>query len=232
MYLVVNGPLPATAAYAPLVLLPFLLFCLGVAWVLSAAGVFLRDMSQITQVLTTVLMFLSPLFYPLSAIPEPLRKLVLLNPLAYPIEEFRAVMLFGLAPNWPALGVYTLFAACTMWAGFACFKASAAPLPMSSEPLEPSIRVAGVSKAYRSYGRATDRARQLIVDQTAFASRLLGFEYHNLRYYREFWALQDVTFNVMRASASVFSDAMARERARCLRSLPARCRRRQARCAR
>jgi lipopolysaccharide transport system ATP-binding protein len=65
---------------------------------------------------------------------------------------------------------------------------------MSSNP---SIRVAGVSKAYRSYGRAADRARQLIVDQTAFVSRMLGLKYHNRRYYREFWALQDVTFDVM-----------------------------------
>ena len=67
--IVLNHSLPWTVVFFPLVLLPLIFASLGVAWFLAALGVFVRDISQITGVFTTVLMFLSAVFYPLSALP-------------------------------------------------------------------------------------------------------------------------------------------------------------------
>jgi lipopolysaccharide transport system permease protein len=122
LMITVKGVPPAMALLAPVVLLPYVLFCLGIAWFLSALGVYLRDIGQVAQVLVTALMFLSPLFYPVSALPEALRPLFLLNPLSFPIEEIRAVLLFGRAPNPGGLAAYTAFALATMWGGFAVFQ--------------------------------------------------------------------------------------------------------------
>lgn len=122
LIVVVKGLPAATIAFAPLVLAPYILFCLGVAWFLSALGVYLRDVGQVAQVIVTALMFLSPLFYPVSALPETLRPLFLLNPVAYPIEEMRAVVLFGRLPDPRALALYTAFGLAAMWLGFVAFQ--------------------------------------------------------------------------------------------------------------
>ena len=71
--------LPWTIIFFPLVLLPVSFFCMGIAWFLSAIGVFIRDVGQVTGLLTTILMFMSAVFYPLSALPEEYQFFGLLN---------------------------------------------------------------------------------------------------------------------------------------------------------
>jgi lipopolysaccharide transport system permease protein len=122
LLITVRGAPPTTAFLVPIVLLPFVFFCLGLAWFLSALGVYLRDIGQVAQMVVTALMFLSPLFYPISALPEALRPLFLVNPLTLPIEETRAVLFFGRSPNVVALTVYAVFGVATMWGGFAVFQ--------------------------------------------------------------------------------------------------------------
>jgi lipopolysaccharide transport system permease protein len=87
--------LPLTALFLPFVWLPFLLGSLGLGWILSVLGVFLREMSQLIVVVMQMLMFLTPIFYPLSALPQEWRPLLRLNPLAPVIEETRAILLEG-----------------------------------------------------------------------------------------------------------------------------------------
>jgi lipopolysaccharide transport system permease protein len=87
--------LPLTALFLPFVWLPFLLGSLGLGWILSVLGVFIRDMSQLIVVVMQMLMFLTPIFYPLSALPQAWRPLLRLNPLAPVIEETRAILLEG-----------------------------------------------------------------------------------------------------------------------------------------
>ena len=117
--LIVTQRLPWTVIIFPLVLLPLLLSTVGFAWLLSALGVYLRDVGQTTSILTTVLMFLSPLFYPLSALPENYRIWLHLNPLTFIIEESRNVLIFGRMPNWSgwtlALVAGTLVSAGGFW---------------------------------------------------------------------------------------------------------------------
>ena len=68
-------------------------------WMLSALGVYLRDLSQIIPILVTVLMFMSPVFYPAEALPEKIRPLMYMNPLTPAIETLRAVLFAGQLPS-------------------------------------------------------------------------------------------------------------------------------------
>ncbi|MBU9379533.1 ABC transporter permease [Burkholderia gladioli] len=112
----------ATALYLPIVLLPLMLMSLGVAWFLAATGVFVRDVGQITGLFTMVLMFLSPVFYPASALPEKYRFWLELNPLTLFIEQSRAVLLDGHAPDFGALGLALLGGIVVACAGFKYFQ--------------------------------------------------------------------------------------------------------------
>jgi len=91
-----------TVLLLPLVLLPLLLLSLGCSWVLASIGVFVRDVAQITGLVTSVLLFLSPVFYPVSAVPEQYRPLLYANPLTLVINQSRDVLLWGRPPSWPA----------------------------------------------------------------------------------------------------------------------------------
>jgi lipopolysaccharide transport system permease protein len=84
-----------SALLLPLALTPLLLVCTGVALGLSALAVYLRDIAQLTGLLSTMLMFLSPVFYPVSALPQVLQGFIYLNPLTLPIEAARAMLLSG-----------------------------------------------------------------------------------------------------------------------------------------
>lgn len=121
-YLVFFGLPHHTALYLPLVILPFFLFTMGLSWALSSLGVFLRDVSQFIGVITTVLMFLSPIFYPATALPEDYRNLLYLNPLTPVIEQTREVLFWGRSPDFTMLGIHWLASVLIAWLGFAWFQ--------------------------------------------------------------------------------------------------------------
>jgi lipopolysaccharide transport system permease protein len=120
--LLTKGSLAWTAIFFPLVILPLLIATLGVAWFLVSIGVFVRDVGQITGMLTTVLMFLSPVFFSVTALPEKFQFWLMLNPLTFMIEQSRAVMVFGKLPDWIGLGIYTIASLAVAWAGFWWFQ--------------------------------------------------------------------------------------------------------------
>lgn len=101
------GSLHASALLTPLVLASCVPFLLGLGWVLSAFGVFIRDIGHAMGAVVSMLLFLSPVLYPASALPGAFADLLWLNPLTVPIEGLRAVLLRGVAPDWHALGIYT-----------------------------------------------------------------------------------------------------------------------------
>ena len=117
-----NGYLYWTAIFAPLVFLPLIILTLGLAWMLASLGVFLRDVSQTIGIITTVMMFLAPVFYPITAIPEEFRPWIMANPLTFIIEQVREVLVWGRLPDWAGLGIYTLIATVIAWAGYAWFQ--------------------------------------------------------------------------------------------------------------
>jgi lipopolysaccharide transport system permease protein len=121
-YLIFFGLPHATMLYLPLILLPFGLFIMGLSWALASLGVYLRDVGQFIGLLTTVLMFLSPIFYPASALPEAYRPLLYMNPLTPVIEQTRDVLFWGKAPDFAMLGIYLVATSLIAWLGFAWFQ--------------------------------------------------------------------------------------------------------------
>ena len=121
-YFVVNLSLHWTVIFLPLVFLPLILFSLGVAWVLASLGVYIRDIGQMTGVITTVLLFLSPIFYPASRLPEPFQTIIYLNPLTFVIEQARDVLMWGNTPDWGGLLIATAVSMAVAWIGFAWFQ--------------------------------------------------------------------------------------------------------------
>jgi lipopolysaccharide transport system permease protein len=91
--------IPSTIAWLPLVWTPLLLGTIACTLVLSAAGVFLRDIGQVVSLLVNMTMFLSPIFFPISALPARWQPLLGLNPLGHAIEETRKVMIQGRNPS-------------------------------------------------------------------------------------------------------------------------------------
>lgn len=118
-FTVLNGFLYWTCLLIPIVVLPLAILITGIAWILASLGVFLRDMSQATGIIATILLFVSPIFFPISAIPETFRLYVMLNPLTFIVEQAREVIIWGHLPDWSGLAIYTLLALAVAWAGFA-----------------------------------------------------------------------------------------------------------------
>ncbi|MFM4783540.1 ABC transporter permease [Aeromonas veronii] len=121
-YSILFGIPHITVLYLPLILFPYMLFIMGLSWILASLGVYLRDVSQIVGVLTTVLMFMSGVFYPIASLPEDYRELLYLNPLVPFIEQTRAVLYFGQTPDLFMNVVYWLVTFFIAWLGFAWFQ--------------------------------------------------------------------------------------------------------------
>ncbi|SFP42257.1 lipopolysaccharide transport system permease protein [Nitrosomonas cryotolerans] len=108
--------------WLPIVILPFLLLIMGLSWFLASLGVFVRDIGQFIGLILTMLLFMSPIFYPASALPESVRAYLFLNPLTFIIEQARGVILYDASPDWPGLGLYYIFALLIAWLGALWFE--------------------------------------------------------------------------------------------------------------
>jgi lipopolysaccharide transport system permease protein len=121
-YFIIFGAPNATVFLMPVVLIPLCLFITGSIWLISSLGVYLRDISQFIGLLITLMMFLSPIFYPLSAIPSEYRLIFSINPLTPSIEMLRGVLIWGTLPNLLELAAYWLFSIFFFYLGFFWFQ--------------------------------------------------------------------------------------------------------------
>ena len=120
-FVVIRGIPPLASIAIPLVVAPFALLVLGVVWFLSALGAYVRDLRQVMGVLALVMMYLSPIFFPLAMVPARARPFFYMNPLAFPIESTRAALFLGQWPNWLALLLYVAIAWLFAAAGYRWF---------------------------------------------------------------------------------------------------------------
>lgn len=119
------GPPSWTVVLLPVVVLPLALLTLGLSWFLASLGVFVRDVSNLVAVLVgQVMIFLSPVFYSLSQLPEPWRSAGSWNPLAPVLDGARRVLVRGEMPDFAALGGVTLAALIVLQLGYAWFMKS------------------------------------------------------------------------------------------------------------
>lgn len=113
---------PATVLLLPLALLPLMLLSLGFGWFLASLGVFLRDIGQVVGVLTMVLMYLTPVFYPVSILPLEYQRWMKINPLTSSIEQARNVMMWGIGVDWFSWIWQMLLGLVIAWLGFVWFQ--------------------------------------------------------------------------------------------------------------
>ena len=119
---VMVGELSFTVLWLPVVLIPYLTMILGLIYVFSSLGVYLRDLSQIVSLLVSIALFAAPVFYPIETVPEQYRIWLYLNPVTFIVEQTRNVLLFGQAPTWLGLAAYTSFAIVVALLGLTLFK--------------------------------------------------------------------------------------------------------------
>lgn len=122
--LLLGHTIALTAAFFPMIVLPLLLITMGFAWFLAATGVYLRDVSQTVGLFTTILLFLSPVFYPRSALPGPFQKWLSLSPITFALEEGRKALIFGQRPDVGGWVIYLLVSLLVAWMGFWWFQKS------------------------------------------------------------------------------------------------------------
>jgi lipopolysaccharide transport system permease protein len=89
---------------------------------LASFGVFLRDIGHLTSILVTVLLFMTPIFYPITAIPEKYRIYLELNPLAPIIEQVRNILYWGKGLDMLSWLKSLVVGFAVAWAGFAWFQ--------------------------------------------------------------------------------------------------------------
>jgi lipopolysaccharide transport system permease protein len=105
---VITFSLPWTLILLPLMYVPLLLLCLGLSWFLASLGVFIRDIGPLLAVILQMLFFLTPIFYPISALPPRFQIVLMLNPLTFIVNHFRRVILWGQLPDWGEYALITL----------------------------------------------------------------------------------------------------------------------------
>jgi lipopolysaccharide transport system permease protein len=119
--LVSGVPVRLAWLLVPVTLAPVVLLSLGLSWMLSSLGVFLRDLGYGVTLAVQVLFFLTPIFYPLDVIPERFQVIARLNPLTSVVVTVRAAIFPGLAPMWTDLAVSFGVSSVMMLLGYAWF---------------------------------------------------------------------------------------------------------------
>ena len=106
-----------TALWLPVILLPLVLVALGLSWLLSALGVFFRDVAQLTTFLSVALMFSSAVFYPASRMPPAIWAVLRFNPLLIAIEQVRQTVIWHRASDVPSLLILYAIGIALCWLG-------------------------------------------------------------------------------------------------------------------
>jgi lipopolysaccharide transport system permease protein len=117
-----HGTLHWTIVFVPLLFFLLMLVALGASWVISATAVYLRDISQLIGLITLMLLFVSPVFYPVSSVPEALQSLFYINPITWIVEQMRSLVLWGVLPDVPGLVIYVIVAFLVAWLGLVWFQ--------------------------------------------------------------------------------------------------------------
>lgn len=121
-YIILIGMPHLSVLLFPIVILPLCFFILGCSWFLASLGVFLRDISQVVSLITTALMFLSPIFYSAKNVPEQYVWMFNLNPMTPAVEYVRDVMFWGNDISWCNLFIYLVISMLVAFSGFFWFQ--------------------------------------------------------------------------------------------------------------
>ncbi|MGD0299041.1 MAG: ABC transporter permease [Bryobacteraceae bacterium] len=119
--LVIRGSMPMTVIWLPVLLIPQLLFTLGVCWFLAGLGVFVRDLGQIMGFLLTLWFFITPICYPEASLPGNALFILRKNPMYVLVRGYRAILLEGHSPELLPLVKLWIIAAIVFFLGHGWF---------------------------------------------------------------------------------------------------------------
>jgi lipopolysaccharide transport system permease protein len=123
-FVVMTGQVYWQWIFLPLILIPFVVLTVGLVWLFSALGVFLRDLGQMVLYLSNILLFMSPVFYPMDRLPDGMQFIYYVNPLIVIIEQVRQVLFMGASPDWVILLGYSAIALVVACVGYYFFSRS------------------------------------------------------------------------------------------------------------
>lgn len=116
--IVLRHQLHATIIFLPLLLIPQLIATFGISWLIASLGVFVRDLVQGIALVLTAWMYLTPIIYPESLIPDGYRWAINFNPFSALIRNYRRIILDGVTPDWSGLAYFSAFAVLTFLLGY------------------------------------------------------------------------------------------------------------------
>ncbi|MBY3515011.1 ABC transporter permease [Rhizobium laguerreae] len=123
VFCVISGTgLHLSGILLPIVLLPMLLIVVGLSWFFASLGVYLRDSAQVIGMISTILLFLAPIFYPIDSLPPVYQKLLVFNPITLPVVQVRGLLLWGEGINWGAWATSMVVGLAIFYLGFAWFQ--------------------------------------------------------------------------------------------------------------
>ncbi len=111
-----------TVFYFPVIILPLIFLILGSSWFFAVVGAYFRDISSLMSIITTMFLFLSPVFYSANNMPTAWQFLLRWNPLAPIIENSRRVLWYGAGPDWKSFSISMCLSVVVAWIGFAVFQ--------------------------------------------------------------------------------------------------------------
>ena len=110
-----------TMLLLPFTIIPLIMFTTGICFFMSSLGVYIRDVQHLIAVVMQILFFMTPIFYPLQAVPEKFRWILQLNPLALIVSETRKILLYGQQPDWILVGISFVVGAVVLQLGLVWF---------------------------------------------------------------------------------------------------------------
>jgi homopolymeric O-antigen transport system permease protein len=116
--LILRKHLPLTIFFLPLLLVPQTLLTIGAAWLVSSLGVFIRDLTQGISLLLMAWMYLTPIIYPESVVPDRYRGLLNINPFTALVRSYRRIVLEGLSPDWMGMAYFSVFSLIAFCVGY------------------------------------------------------------------------------------------------------------------
>lgn len=119
--LIFMGEIPWTVIFLPIVILPLLFITLAFSYLIAFLGVYIRDISYTVAIAINVLFYLTPIFYPMEAVPEYFRSIMSLNPLTGIVEAMRAILLYNQIPNFLELSIWIIISMALMLLAYAGF---------------------------------------------------------------------------------------------------------------
>lgn len=122
VHYLISGHIQTTALLFPILLIPLLFVILGVSWLMAAFSVFLRDIGQLTGFISMAFLFLSPIFYPVSALPKAMQAYIYINPLTFFVEESRKIIFLGDSFDYILWSVYLSIGLLLAWIGYFVFQ--------------------------------------------------------------------------------------------------------------